>query len=205
MKTETGLVILDVTSLAELDKSHMNDAALATPPGRILAAVFDLPTAWTQSYPWEAEISTHLLGQPAHRSTDPDWQILATLAVRCCSVRRNRREVTREIGVALFVKRGPKAYTRRGSTPENVRKSSRLNTLHPVFTRDIANNVWHLSSTGAVREIRARLSSLLTWSDEKTLVFRNGKKKYLQHGSLEMDQSLIGVPTKIPYLWEEHR
>jgi hypothetical protein len=204
MKSQVGLVILDVTSLDELDKSHVDHAAQITPSGRVLAAIFDLPTTWSRSYPWESEISTRILDQPIHRLADPDWQILSTIAVRCCAVRKNRREVTREIGVALFVKKGPKAYTRRGSAPVSVRQSSRLDTLHPVFTRDIANNVWHLSSVGALREIKTRLSSLLTWSDEKTLVLRNGKKTYVSHGVLDLDRSLIGVPTKTAYNWEHH-
>jgi hypothetical protein len=201
MTLQTGLVIADFTDLDVLVNSEIERAMDATPEGRVLAVIYDLPGDWITSYPWESVVSSLVLQDPLLRSADPDWQILSTLAVRCCKVGGKDRKVTREIGVALFAKKGSKAYKRRGSTTKKVAASSQLETLHPAFTRDVANNVWHLSSSNPISEIKNRLTALLTWSDESTLCFRKGKKITLSHDSLNLNISLIGVPTKVLYEW----
>lgn len=192
---------MDFTSTDHLVASRVLEAMQKTPPGRVLAVVFDLPLHWGSSYPWESEISKVILGNPSERTTDPEWQILATIAARCCSIRPRTRSIKREMGIALFVKCGDRAYSRRLAVSPSVLKSSRLDSLHPVFTRDVANNVWHLASANAFSEIRKRLIGLLTWSDEETLVFRGNKISREVHRPLDLTNAAIGIPTKVDYMW----
>lgn len=201
MTLQTGLVIIDLTSSGELVKVEIERAMEATPEGRVLAAIYDLPKDWNSSYPWESEVSSIVLKNPDLRSTDTEWQILATLAIRCCKLGGKSRKVTKELGVVLFIRKGLKAYTRRGSTTESVKNASGITTLHPAFTRDIANNVWHLPTSNPIVEIKVRLAALLTWSDESTLIFRKSRKTTASHHPMNLTNSLIGVPTKIPYEW----
>lgn len=201
MTPTVGLVLMNLTSTDQVVVSQIHEAMQVTPQGRVLAIAFDLPHDWSSSYPWESEISKAVLGRPSQRTTDPEWQLLATVAVRCCSIRREHRSVKREIGVALFVKRGEKAYARRKSVSRSVLDSSRLNSLHSVFTRDVANNVWHLSSSNAFLELKRRLIGLHTWSDEVTLIFRKGRVTREAHSPLDLSRAAIGVPTKVPYKW----
>jgi hypothetical protein len=201
MMMQTGLVIADFTACDALVSTEIERAIEATPEGRVLAVIYDLPRDWGTTYPWESMVSSVILKDPLLRSSEPDWQILSTLAIRCCKVGGKNRKVTREIGVALFAKKGSKAYKRRGSTTKKVTTSSQLETLHPAFTRDVANNVWHLSSSNPISEIKHRLTALLTWSDESTLCFRKGRRMTVSHDSLDLDIALIGVPTKVLYTW----
>ena len=202
MNTQTGLVIIDFTKCDELIRSEIERAMEVTPTGRVLAAIYDLPSGWGPSYPWESAISSLVLRDPSHRDHEPEWQILSTLAIRCCKVGGKTRKVTRELGVVLFARQGPKAYKRRGFASKKILDSSRIATLHPAFTRDVANNVWHLSASNPIAEIKERLTGLLTWSDESTFSYRKGRKSITGHSTLNLNDSLIGVPTKINYEWQ---
>jgi len=72
----------------------------------------------------------------------------------------------------------------------------------PVFTRDVANNVWHLSEENLIERLIARFSSLLTWQDEDFIVVSGTKiSQVTDRKKLDLKSDLVGVPSKIPYIW----
>ena len=73
----------------------------------------------------------------------------------------------------------------------------------PVFTRDVANNVWHLSEENLIDRLIARFSSLLTWQDEDFVVVSGTKiSQVTDRKKLDLKSDLVGVPTKVPYFWD---
>jgi hypothetical protein len=99
----------------------------------------------------------------------------------------------------MYRKSGEKAYLRRLTSNDEFIDKARFNAIHPVFTRDVANNVWHLSRSNAVSRIIQRLSALLTWPDERTRIISNSSTRSLAWRPLNLDKDLIGVPTKVEY------
>ena len=48
----------------------------------------------------------------------------------------------------------------------------------------------------------ARFAALLAWNDEKfTVITGKNSKVYDDRARLDLKDDLVGVPTKIPYLW----
>ena len=73
----------------------------------------------------------------------------------------------------------------------------------PVFTRDVANNVWHLNEVNLMERLVARFSSLLTWQDEEFVVVSGNKISEINdRKKLTLKEDLVGVPTKVPYFWD---
>lgn len=200
----TGLVVIDFSESHRFGCSTIVRPMKLTPPGRVLAAIYRFPKEWKRSVAWDSLLNCAVLGSPETRNpSEDDWSSLGTLAVRSCDPKSDSRRVVDEFGVSLFVRRGDRAYSRRKSTSREVQERSRLKTLHPVFTRDVANNIWHVPIVNPVGSIINRLSGLLTWSDEKSLIFQQGQMSVIAHKPIDLDGSLIGVPTKIPYFWEK--
>jgi hypothetical protein len=99
-------------------------------------------------------------------------------------------------------KSGDKPYKRRGEISIASTKKNTVPVKDPVFTRDVANNVWHLLENNVNQRIIERFSSLLTWQDED-FIFVNGEKITVikNRNKLDLSVDLVGVPTKIPYEW----
>ena len=199
-----GLVVIDFSKSHRFGSSTVVRPMKLTPPGRVLAAIYRFPREWKRSVSWDSLLNSAVLGSPETRNPgEDDWSSLGTLAVRSCDPTSLSRKIVEEFGVSLFVRRGDRAYSRKKLTTRQIQESSRINTLHPVFTRDVANNVWHVPIADPVGSIINRLSGLLTWSDEKSLIFQKGRLFVIAHKPIDLDDSLIGVPTKITYLWQE--
>ena len=184
-----------------------------TPPGRHCAIIYDLQnhenpnndSNWEGVSIWyEPLLMENVLGDASRHdgSTDSDaneWEFFGNLAVRFCKPKKESRQITDEIGVLLFRKKGEKTYKRKTEVPKKIKESSTINTLHPVFTRDVANNIWHMKSQKSRYNIVDRLSTLLAWSDEKVLVSKNSKLKTRGRSQGDFDLDLVGVPKKIQY------
>jgi len=184
-----------------------------TPPGRHCAIIYNLQTHesadsdsdWTGASIWyEPFLMENVLGDASRHDESIDsnrneWEFFGNLAVRLCKPKKESREITDEIGVLLFRKKGEKTYKRKTEVPKNIKESSTINTLHPVFTRDIANNIWHMKSQKSRYNIVDRLSTLLAWSDEEVLVCKNSKLKTRGRSQGDFDLDLVGVPKKIQY------
>ncbi len=180
----------------------LSQAIEFTPPGRIFAGIYPLPQRWKVSVPVESFVVTRLLGAPQARSEESEWEFFANLAVRVCEAGRPERSVVKEIGVILMRRAGDKAYVRRHSLPDTVLSRSVLPTLHPVFTRDVANNVWHIPDNNFEARIRTRLGGLLAWPDEDLLLIGEARNERIRNGGFGLDQDLVGVPTKVSYSFD---
>ncbi len=190
----TSSTLKDIKSLVEKGKN-------LTPDGRVLSFVFETPRDWRISKPIESIITKLVLSSPELRSNDVEWIFSGNLGVRICKISKEKRNLTSEKVVLMFRKNGPKAFLRRSEVSKAITTKSTLNSLHPVFTRDVANNVWHLPTKTYKRDIRQRLSMLLTWFDEKTVVIQNNTVRYFDHEKSDLNRALIGVPQKVDYEW----
>lgn len=178
-------------------------AMSATPEGRQLCVTFPLPDAWGKTAPYEAIITNAVLGRPSERTEPHEWVFSGNICVRRCKVIRGKRQVVGEVGVLMFRRSGDMAYKKRTQVDEVTIDSATLETLHPAFTRDVANNVWHLP-VQCVGKLRNRLQALFTWPGEVTLLLQPISDKKLSWQPLALDDALIGVPTKQDYPWATH-
>ncbi|MEI8127970.1 MAG: hypothetical protein WCG86_09220, partial [Actinomycetota bacterium] len=111
-------------------------------PGRALAVTYYLPDEWSRSTPVESIVVRTVLGNPSHRIEQPEWEFFGNLGIRLCLGTGAARQVRREMGVVILRRVGPKPYQRRHQVDQSTIDASTLPALHPVFTRDVANNVW---------------------------------------------------------------
>jgi len=198
-----GLVVVDVTGVSDPRRigRAIQRGVCATPIGRHLAAIFELPRSWETGRDVEAEICAQILPRADARDDGAEWEYFGTVVVRVCGPSGGDRNVEREMASAVFRKRGPKPYERRWSMSTRQAGAARLDVLHPVFTRDVANNVWHLWGDNPTDEVVRRMAHLMTWPDEDTLVTTYRSSKRLARRSPRLDSALIGVPTKRTYAW----
>jgi hypothetical protein len=82
-------------------------------------------------------------------------------------------------------------------------KRNSIPVADKVFTRDVANNVWHLINDNFKDRVAARFSALLTWQDEDFLVHDGSRiRPLLNRKTLTLKEDLVGVPNKVPYFWD---
>jgi hypothetical protein len=201
MTRPIGTVILKVEqgeSSSNL-KSLVDKAMALTPEGRVLSVVIPLPNKWSRQVPYEAITTKFVLGEPSERVEESAWMFSGNVSVRLCSVVDGEREISGELLVLMFRRAGEMAYRRRMTCNPGVITESELEVHHPAFTRDVANNVWHLAERNYFSTLRRRISMLHIWSDEGTLVVgRNSIKKFAYEAE-NLDSAVIGVPTKKNY------
>ena len=102
----------------------------------------------------------------------------------------------------IIKKLGDKPYKRRDEFSIAKTKQNIVPVKDPVFTRDVANNVWHLNEENLTERLIARFSSLLTWHDEDFVVVSGAKiSKIDDRKKLVLKSDLVGVPSKVPYIW----
>lgn len=199
----TGLVLLEIPPALSQEEIALlsQKAATKVPQGRLLAVLYQMPSHWETSTPVESTVIRSVMGRPADRSPDTDWEYFGNVAVRACAVAKEQRRVVREFGLTMVRRSGPKAYERRHQlTPKKILEAH-IPALDPVFTRDIANNVWHVPASGAERRIKHRLAALVAWPDEDLLVVRPLSTHRYPVQPLDTSGDLIGVPTKSAYSW----
>jgi hypothetical protein len=202
--TPIGMVIAELEDDADGAEAAalVKQAAIDTPPGRHLAVIYPLPGSWEASEPLEAAIVAEVLGPYYNRVSLPEWEFFGNLSVRICKASSRGRAVAREVGVVLFRRVGKKPYERRRDLTACQLEDASLPTLHPVFTRDVANNMWHLPAKGWKGKLRSRLASLLTWPDERAvLLCSDGHTQSLRVEQPDYAEDLIPVPTKTYYAW----
>ena len=197
----TALVAdLDVTDSAIRKRTELVKAL--TPEGRCCAVAYQMPQAtdWRLARNWVEAVSVEVfLDPPSDRSKDDDWEFFGNIAVRLCRPRANRRLLMREAGVVIFRRKGEKAYKRRLSASKDLLRRSELDTLRPAFTRDVANNVWHMRNGRGLNHVIDRLGSLLAWSDERILISDMTSIRARSRKKPAYDKDLIGRPTKYLY------
>jgi hypothetical protein len=186
----------DDKSYEELQAQISNSARQVT-EGRYLITVFAINSDWEKRFPIESLVISNTLGSVDSRSTE--WEFYGNGAIRCYRSTSLRLSKTLQWNIVRRV--GNKPYSRR---PDQSKTSINRNTI-PVsdkaFTRDVANNVWHLKDEDLTDRLVARFATLLTWNDEKFTLMNGKSSKIQDRTKLDLKGDLIGVPTKIPYLW----
>lgn len=199
-----GVVFVQATGFdptAELPRV-IRDAMREVENGRCLVVTwfesFDQP----KRHPMESIAVRAVIGSPkSSKRGDGEWLFFGN-----GSVRLFRRKGSRPHGVCFWVafrKAGDKAFTRRHSVSHEISAGSEIDVQNPVFTRDAANNVWHMQDNCHCRRVLNRLQSLLTWSDEMAIVYSVTGRRRMRRRPRDLSDDLIGVPTKVPYDWGE--
>ena len=179
----------------------LDRAIRSTPAGRFLAVIVPLNLCWEESAPIESQVVARVLGVPSSRSDNSEWEFFGNLAIRACSLGGPWRSVLHESSVILLRRSGEKIYERRRTATLEIIDRATLPTLHPVFTRDVANNVWHLPVKGFNTNIRRRLGALLAWSDEAIVLITERSRRRLPVLPMDLTQDLIGIPRRRDYEW----
>jgi hypothetical protein len=166
--------------------------------GRYLISVFDAPLNWESRIPIEALVVSGTLGNIENRN--PNWEYFGNGAIRC--YKGKALKLSRTLQWSIIKKLGDKPYKRRGEFSNAKTKQNTVPVKDPVFTRDVANNVWHLNEENLTERLIARFSSLLTWNDEEFIVISGNKiSKIDDRKKLVLKSDLVGVPSKVPYIW----
>jgi len=166
--------------------------------GRYLISVFDTPTNWESRAPIEALVVSGTLGNIESRNLE--WEYFGNGAIRC--YKGKTLKLSRTLHWNILKKIGDKPYKRRNEFSISRIKQNTVPVKDPVFTRDVANNVWHLNEENLIDRLISRFSSLLTWQDED-FIFVSGSEisKIDGRKKLSLKSDLVGVPSKVPYIW----
>jgi hypothetical protein len=173
-----------------LSSSHVSD-------GRYLISVFDTPKNWESRVPIESLIVTGTLGSIEDRNSD--WEYFGNGVIRC--YKGKTLKLSKTLQWSIVKKIGDKPYKRRSEFSIVRTKQNTVPVKDPVFTRDVANNVWHLNEENLIDRLIARFSSLLTWQDEDFVVVSGSKISQVEdRKKLVLKSDLVGVPSKVPYI-----
>lgn len=176
----------------------VKQALTHVPEGRILFVVWSQGVAWSSSVSVESAAVDAILGDPSNREVS-DWDFYG-----CGTARLYHKKILRPSETVMWVgfrHKGPKAYLRNKdkSLDKNILNDSSIPVSSKVFTRDVANNVWHLSAKRGIDRVINRLQSLTSWADETAIVFKGGKKTSRKHQTMNLEQDLVPVAQKVEY------
>lgn len=164
--------------------------------GRCITFIWESPTGFDLEINVDAWIKSRFL------SGESTFSFSTSGAIRCFD-KKNR--VSKTLLMITIRSKGPKAYSRRKEVLPKVLKASALPVLHPVFTRDVANNIWHISDLGWQTTLTNRILSLQIWSDERAVVVRNGLAKEIDWSAANYEESLVPQAIKYDYSFEEQK
>jgi hypothetical protein len=129
-----------------------------------------------------------------------EWEYFGNGVVRC--YKGKTLKLSRTLQWNIIKKIGAKPYKRRSEFSIAKTKQNTIPVKDPVFTRDVANNVWHLNEENLIDRLIARFSSLLTWQDEDFILVSGSKiSKIEERKKLVLKSDLVGVPFKDAYIW----
>lgn len=179
-------------------KDLLRKAQKLVPSGRCLFVLWESRSEWIPSTPVES-ISVEVMLRKPHDRHVSDWLFYGNGTVR---VYKDLLTAPDKIWMWVgFRLAGPKAYkrmTESGVSQLNMEKSA-IPVSDKVFTRDVANNLWHLRDCDGPNRAIKRLQSLTTWSDEVSCVFSAGRAEWWDHEKLDCSDDLIPVAEKIDY------
>ena len=140
-----------------------------------------------------------LMGPPADRNLE--WKFFGNGAIR--GYTSSKKNLSSTWQWVILQKDGERTLAKRHSSSEAKLKKVVLPVAHPAFTRDVANNVWHLNERYLVKTALLRFRALLIWPDELLLHLHNFQKKSeVPFLKMDLSQDLIGVAKKSMYSWE---
>lgn len=184
-------------SLDQIQSQIRKSAELVT-EGRYLITIFNVVDNWEKRIPIESLAIATTLGTVEKRSSD--WEFFGNGAIRC--FKSSNLRLTRTLHWNVVRRVGYKPYSRRPDLGKTFLTRNTIPVSDKAFTRDVANNVWHLKDEDLVARLTARFAALLSWNDENFLVVNGSKTLFIEgRTKLDLKSDLIGVPTKIPYLW----
>lgn len=199
MKKRIGGLVLIARECDEVELRQRIEGAMDyVPSGRCLFVVWEIKHHWEKSMPIESLAVNTILGSPTERAMS-NWVFYGNGAVRLYeSTKSSPSSTWMWVGAR---RSGEKAYLRQRSEKidEKVLKSSTIPVSHPVFTRDVANNMWHLPSKNGIARMIGRLQSLTTWADEVLIVCDGEVISKRKHKTLDCDDDLVPVAEKISY------
>ena len=200
MNYKTVLSIFPHSSLSNSESiiKQVEISSSQVSAGRYLISVFDAPSNWESRIPIEALVVSGTLGTIENRN--PNWEYFGNGAIRC--YKGKSLKLSKTLQWNIIKKFGDKPYKRRDEFSILKTKQNTVPVKDPVFTRDVANNVWHLKEEDLTNRLIARFSSLLTWHDEDFVVVSGTKiSKIDNRKKLLLKSDLVGVPSKVPYIW----
>jgi hypothetical protein len=200
MRSNVGLVLVDLSGFTDREEveSLLTRAITLIPEGRNLVVLWRCGAEWTPQIPLEAWVTITVMKTADERGLD-SLEFFGNGAVR--TYQRDESAPKSTWYWLCFRRPGEKAYKRRNSARLDVIEASTLATLHPVFTRDAANNVWHVTDRTSKKAIRERFQVLLTWSDEITLEVRTSGSSRFERPTVSFSDGLIGTAAKTEYSW----
>lgn len=186
----TGETEAEVFSISERARELVS-------PGRTLAFLWEETVVVSEPRPYEAWTTKSVLGAADQRTENSDFRFFGNIFVR--SYGKDLLSPIKVLNAILFRRVGEPPY-RRKSDPEAPAEIDRLDTRAVAFTRDWANNVWHLPDRPHVEsQIIARVARLVAWSDERVLKITNSGTRDTTALRERHFQELIPVAMKIPY------
>ena len=197
-RTVLNRILRTETISSESIIEQIKHASSLVTEGRYLISLFESPNSWDSSIPIESLVLSQTLGPIENRNFE--WEFFGNGAIRCFS--NEKLVLKKTLQWMILRKSGNKPYKRRGEfSPSDIEKNM-VPVKDPVFTRDVANNVWHLLEDNVDERIIERFSSLLTWQDEE-FIFVDGinSTSIKNRNCLNLRVDLVGVPTKVPYEW----
>ena len=199
MKEQVGGVVLVVTDDDSLGIEKRVISAMAdVPVGRCLFVLWEVTNGWGSSIPVESIVVQSILGRPSERATN-SWLFYGNGAVR---LYEPSDPVPSSTWMWLGCRRqGDKAYRRKQNEvlSQETLDGSAIPVSHKVFTRDVANNLWHLPARDGLARIIRRIQALTTWSDEVFLVCFDNRIERWMHLPLDCNDDLVPVAEKIVY------
>lgn len=195
----TGVVFVVISGeSASQVRTAVKKASTHVPEGRILFVVWSQGDTWSPSVPVESAVVGEILGTPSNREAS-GWDFYG-----CGTARLYPKKILRPSETVMWVgfrRKGPKAYLRNKdkSLDTNILNDSSIPVSSKVFTRDVANNVWHLYAQRGIDRVISRLQSLTSWADETAIVFKGGKKTSRKHQTMNLEQDLVPVAQKVEY------
>jgi hypothetical protein len=198
MKHSSALVFLDSDASESVVHSTIEMASEQVSEGRYLIVVSQSPQDWESHFSIEGITIALTLGAPSDRD-HTEFEFFGNGVIRLYS-----SKIVSNIWQWTIVRRlGLKPYSRVKESSKTMLKRNRIPVSDPVFTRDVANNVWNIKASSFQKECRERFSRLLSWDDEKFLVFTADLKtsEIRNRKPLDLSKSIVPVPHKVPYEW----
>ncbi len=197
MSRPIGLVIVDLTSSRSKRevKNLTKSAMVSVPIGRCIVILWKPRVTWGSQFPYDAVVAETVLGDQINREFG-EFEFFGNGTTRGYSKAKSGLRYSGCLHWLIFRRVGPRAYSRRATISDEVQLRSELPVLHKVFTRDVANNVWHLRWRNAKSHTFRRLQALLAWSDETLLLVEVGRKIRRPIAKVNLTQNLVGVATK---------
>jgi hypothetical protein len=201
MKAPIGLALAVVgkTKSTNVLEQRIRKLSKATQPGRIFGLIWEYGDSWNQGLAIEAEACRFAIGEETARTEDrtDEVEFWGNLVVRIYN--EVDLSLVKTLGVILFRRSGPAIRLRKNES-DLLTDANRIDTKAYAFTRDYANNVWHLLEPNSELKVAERLSELLMWSDEALLLIdRAGKSHHIEKFTNSKSNDLIGSAQKVPY------